>query len=99
MSVQFGRWNFAGQPLTPDDIDKVNGVLQSYGPDGNAYFSRCGVSIVYRAFHTTAEARRGRAGLVYLVTELSVTWDGRLDNRGSLIRDLRGALDDTPNRC
>ena len=95
MSVQFGRWNFAGESLAPDDIEKVNGVLLPYGPDGNAYFSRGGVSIVYRAFHTTAEARREAQPHVS-PSGVVVTWDGRLDNRVSLIRDLRDALDDTP---
>ena len=33
MSVQFGRWNFDGQPLSVEYIDKVNATLAPYGPD------------------------------------------------------------------
>ena len=95
MSVQFGQWNFAGESLTAGEIDKVNGALAPYGPDGNAYFSRGGVSIVYQSFHTTAEARSEAQPRVS-PSGVVVTWDGRLDNRVSLIRNLRDALNGTP---
>src|ERR1039458_3598646 len=90
MSVQFGRWNFKGQPPTPDYVDKVSSVLARYGPDSSKAYSQGGVDILYRAFHTTKESHRemqpyiSRSGSV-------ITWDGRLDNRTELIRDLAGS--------
>jgi asparagine synthase (glutamine-hydrolysing) len=91
MSVQFGRWNFEGQPPAPDYIEKVSAKLAPYGPDSNESYSKGGVSILYRAFHTTKESRREKqpysspSGAV-------IMWDGRLDNRADLISDLRDSL-------
>ncbi len=91
MSVQFGRWNFEGQPPAPDYIEKVSAALAPYGPDSNESYSKGGVRILYRAFHTTKESRRekqphiSRSGAV-------ITWDGRLDNRAELINEFRDSL-------
>jgi asparagine synthase (glutamine-hydrolysing) len=87
MSVQFGRWNFEGQPSAPDYLEKVSAALAPYGPDSDESYSNGGVAILYRAFHTTKESRREKqphtssSGAV-------LTWDGRLDNRDELISDL-----------
>ena len=58
MSVQFGRWNFEGQPPAPDYIEKVSATLAPYGPDSNESYSKGGIKILYRAFHTTKESHR-----------------------------------------
>ena len=95
MSVQFGRWNFEGQPPKPDYIEKVSAALAPYGPDSDESYSKGGVSILYRAFHTTKESHREKqpcnspSGAV-------ITWDGRLDNRAELISDLRDSLNVDP---
>src|ERR1700687_4430626 len=91
MSVQFGRWNWEGQPPAPGYIEKVSAALVPYGPDSNESYSKDGVKILYRAFHTTKESRResqphvSPSGAVF-------TWDGRLDNRAELISALRDVL-------
>ena len=91
MSVQFGRWNFEGQAPAPDYIEKVSATLAPYGPDSNESYSNGGIKILYRAFHTTKESHRetqphfGPFGAI-------ITWDGRLDNRAELIRELRSGL-------
>lgn len=91
MSIQFGRWNFDGQPPAQDYIDKISATLAPYGPDSNEAYSKAGVTILYRAFHTTKESCRetqphiSRSGAV-------ITWDGRLDNRNDLISELRDSL-------
>jgi asparagine synthase (glutamine-hydrolysing) len=91
MSVQFGRWNFEGQPHAPDYIEKVSAALAPYGPDNNESYSKGSVRILYRAFHTTKESHReiqphiSPSGAV-------ITWDGRLDNRVDLISELRHLL-------
>jgi len=91
MSVQFGRWNYDSAPPAPGYLEKASQMLAPYGPDGGGRYSGPGVDIIYRAFHTTKESRReeqphaAQSGAV-------ITWDGRLDNREDLIRQLRGGL-------
>jgi asparagine synthase (glutamine-hydrolysing) len=91
MSVQFGKWNFENEPPNSDCFDKVSGLLAPYGPDSSHIYSKSGVKILYRAFHTTKESRREMqphtcgSGAV-------ITWDGRLDNRAELIRELQGGV-------
>jgi asparagine synthase (glutamine-hydrolysing) len=88
MSVQFGRWNFEGQPPAPDYIAKVSATLAPYGPDSNESYSKGGLTILYRAFHTTKESRREKQPCISPFGAV-ITWDGRLDNRADLISELR----------
>src|SRR5271156_6219272 len=91
MSVQFGRWNFNGEPVAPDYIEKVNTLLSSYGPDSSSSFLGAGISMAHRAFHTTRESRSEMQP--YISTSgCVITWDGRLDNRAELLRDLQNVL-------
>ena len=91
MSVQFGRWNFEGQPPAPDYIEKVSATLAPYGPDSNESYSKGGVNILYRAFHTTKESHREKQPHIS-PSGAVITWDGRLDNRADLISELRDSL-------
>ncbi len=45
MSVQFGTWNFEGQPPSPDYIEKVSATLAPYGPDSNESYSKALVPV------------------------------------------------------
>lgn len=91
MSVQFGRWNYRSAPPAPDYLEKASQLLAPYGPDGSGRYAGPGVDIIYRGFHTTKESRRetqphaAPSGAV-------IAWDGRLDNREELIRQLSGGL-------
>ena len=91
MSVQFGRWNFEGQPPAPDYIEKVSATLAPYGPDSNESYSKGGIRILYRAFHTTKESRREKQPRIS-PSGAVITWDGRLDNRADLISELRDSV-------
>src|SRR6266403_1735691 len=91
MSVQFGRWNWEGQPPASDYIDKVSAALAPYGPDSNEAYSKGGVKILYRAFYTTKESRRETQPHI-CPSGAVITWDGRLDNRAELISGLRDSL-------
>jgi asparagine synthase (glutamine-hydrolysing) len=91
MSVQFGRWNFEGQPPAPDYIEEVSATLAPYGPDSNESYSKDGVSILYRAFHTTKESHREKQPHI-CPSGAVIIWDGRLDNRADLINELRDSL-------
>src|SRR6185437_10302408 len=57
MSVQFGRWSFVGESPEPEYVKKVSACIAPYGPDTNESYSGDGIRILYRAFHTTKEAR------------------------------------------
>jgi asparagine synthase (glutamine-hydrolysing) len=94
VSVQFGRWNFDGQPCAPEYIEKVGKTLAPYGPDSDEAYSNGGVQILYRAFYTTTESRRETQPHVSAIGAV-ITWDGRLDNRSELISQLRGSLTDS----
>jgi asparagine synthase (glutamine-hydrolysing) len=91
VSVQFGRWNFDRQPVDPEYIDKVNDLLRPYATDGCSSYSVPGVTILCHAFHTTKESRREKQPHISNSGAV-LTWDGRLDNRSELIRDLADVL-------
>src|SRR5260370_923141 len=91
MSVQFGRWNWEGQPSSPGYIEKVSETLALYGPDSNEAYSDGGLKILYRAFHTTKESRRETQPHIWRSGAV-ITWDGRLDNCADLISELRDFL-------
>src|SRR5882762_2669571 len=87
MSVQFGRWNFDGRPVDRDYLAKAKASIAPYGPDDAGSYSKSNISILYHAFHTTKESRREMQPQV-TASGAILTWDGRLDNRADLIRQL-----------
>ena len=87
MSVQFGRWNFDGKPVTEDYLQQVGSMLRSYGPDLAADYKKDHVAILYHAFHTTKESHY-EIQPFHLASGAVLIWDGRLDNRESLISQL-----------
>jgi asparagine synthase (glutamine-hydrolysing) len=91
MSVQFGRWNFEGQPPDPHYVEKVSATLAPYGPDSNESYSKGDIRILYRAFHTTKESHRETQPHIS-PSGVVITWDGRLDNRAEIIVELQDSL-------
>jgi asparagine synthase (glutamine-hydrolysing) len=91
MSVQFGKWNYDGESPASDCFDKVSEFLAPYGPDNCRVYSKDGVRVLYRAFHTTKESHREMQPHISSSGSV-ITWDGRLDNRAELIADLRHAV-------
>jgi len=91
MSVQFGRWNFEGQPPAHDYIEKVRATIAPYGPDSDEQYSEGGIKVLYRAFCTTKESRRETQPYIS-PSGVVITWDGRLDNRADLVSELRDSL-------
>jgi asparagine synthase (glutamine-hydrolysing) len=72
-------------------MEKVTAFLAPYGPDSNGSYSKDGINIAYRGFHTTKESRREEQPCVS-PSGAVITWDGRLDNRADLIGDLCNSL-------
>jgi asparagine synthase (glutamine-hydrolysing) len=96
MSVQFGRWNFAGAPSTPQYIGKIQSLLAPYGPDGMNSYSRGGVNMMCGAFHSTSESL-GDTQPQLTKSGAVLTWDGRLDNRAELCAWLPGEISIAPS--
>ncbi len=91
MSVQFGRCNFDGRPVDPQDLDEVRPVLAPYGPDGEGYVCRENFAVLYRAFHTSKESKLEHQPCV-LPSGTVITWDGHLDNRDDIVHEIRGPI-------
>jgi len=88
MSVQFGTWNFDGKPIVQIDLEKAHPFLTPYGPDDGGTYEQLDICIHYRAFHTTTESRHEIQPHV-TTSGTVITWDGCLDNRTDLLRELR----------
>lgn len=87
MSAQFGRWNFDGEPVDKEYLEKVRSSIAPYGPDNaQAYLNR-NVCILFHGFHTTKESRSETQPHIS-ASGAVIAWDGRLDNRAELIRQL-----------
>ena len=91
MSVQFGRWNFDGRSVDRQYLAKAEGMVAPYGPDGGGTYIKDSVGILFRALYTTKESR-SEAQPYTTSSGIVLTWDGRLDNRAELIRELRDIL-------
>ena len=89
MSVQFGECHFDDVPVEANDLDRVRPLLTPYGPDGEGVFLKSNVGILYRAFHTTKESH-GETQPLQSDRGSVLTWDGRLDNREELVKELGG---------
>src|SRR5579871_7011208 len=95
MNVQFGRWNFDGQPADPAFVARVRTTVASYSLIDAHTYSKGGTQILYFPFPTTKESieelqpHTSASGEVF-------TWDGRLDNRTQLVRELGSSVE---SRC
>jgi asparagine synthase (glutamine-hydrolysing) len=88
VSVQFGRWNFDGQPADREYLAKAEGTLSPYGPDGGGTYIKDSAGILFRALHTTKESRSETQPHI-TPSGAVLNWDGRLDNGAEFIRELR----------
>ena len=91
MSAQFGKFNFDGRPVDSSDLSRVRSLLVPYGPDREGSLCKGNFGILYRAFNTSEEARRESQPFVNS-SGITVTWDGRLDNRDELLTQVKGVL-------
>jgi len=93
MSVQFGNCHLEGEPVDLEKLGSVAGLLEPYGPDRESRHCGSSVVVLHHAFHTTEQSLREVQPHV-TASGLVLTWDGRLDNREDLLRDL--GLSTTP---
>ena len=88
MSALFGVWNLDGRPIEAECLRGAASLLASEGRDGQTIFAKDNLGIVYLPFHTTMESRRETQPHVSR-SNLVIGWEGRLDNRDELAKDLR----------
>src|SRR5260221_3508229 len=88
VSTQAGIWNFDGVPAGEDLLRKLVRVMPTVSPDGEYVYNSGAVGMFYRAFHTTTESHLERQPYVSGRGNV-ITWDGRLDNREELERELK----------
>ncbi len=87
MSALFGTWNLDGRPVEAESLRRAGSLLASQGRDGQTIYAKDNFGLVYSAFHTTRESHREVQPHVTR-SNLVVGWDGRLDNRDELTKDL-----------
>jgi asparagine synthase (glutamine-hydrolysing) len=95
MSGIGGIYSRTGAPLDGQALRKLGSALAQIGPDGQSLFLRPPVGMIFCAFHTGRESRRIPQP-VSMTEGVTLTWNGRLDNRGDLERELADALPETP---
>jgi len=91
VSAQFGKFNFDGRPVDSSDLSRVRSLLVPYGPDCEGSLCKGNFGVLYRAFNTTQEARHESQPFANS-SGITITWDGRLDNRDELLLQMQGAL-------
>lgn len=87
MSVQFGVWAFDAIVPGEEYFERVSRLLAPYGPDGEVWYRGDRIRILYRPTHTTQESRIEKQPASTSSGD-AITWDGRLDNRDELAREL-----------
>lgn len=89
MSTQAGAWNFDGRSPAKEFLERLRLGLSEDGCENERAHIEGSIALLYRARYATRESRYelqphvSSRGLV-------LTWDGRLDSREELIRQLPG---------
>src|SRR4026207_1559767 len=93
MSALAGILNFGrgAAPVNEYDLAKMATALDARGPDGGFDLVSGNIGMSYRAFHTNRESRLEVQPLLTPEGHM-LTWNGRLDNRDDLIRELKTQL-------
>ncbi|MEN3325663.1 MAG: hypothetical protein V7638_470 [Acidobacteriota bacterium] len=92
MSAQAGIFYFDRQPISPEILSVMGRSLDDYGPDRDGEYVQPGLAMVHRALHVTPEDMLERQPFISRRGNV-MTWDGRLDNREDVLRQLWNDLD------
>lgn len=87
MSALGGFFSRTGAPLDRWSLHLLADSLESLGPDGCDLKLAPPVALIFRPFHTDRDSRRTPQTVAAADGRL-LTWNGRLDNREELARDL-----------
>lgn len=91
MSAIAGILYFDGAPVEPGLIQKLTGAMAKRGPDEQTHWVNGSVALGHCMLRTTPESLREHQPLMSLDKNLALVWDGRLDNRDELRRNLRSS--------
>lgn len=91
MSAIGGIYNLDGGPVDHAAFLALDHGLKTRAPDGGTQVHNGPLAMTYRAFHTDRESQSQTQPLVSSYGHV-LCWDGRLDNRDELIRELRDDL-------
>lgn len=91
MSVQFGNWNFRRGPGDALNLSSLRAHLAPYGPDGENSFRDADTNILFFRLQETEDTQREEQPF-RIGPHQVLTWDGRLDNRSDLLRELAGMV-------
>jgi asparagine synthase (glutamine-hydrolysing) len=83
MSVFFGKWNFDGKAVDPEDIGRARRILEPHAPDGLTTFVNGAFAMAHGALHRTEQSHRDQQPFTSPAGTF-LMWDGRLDNRTEL---------------
>jgi asparagine synthase (glutamine-hydrolysing) len=91
VSVQFGNWNFRRGSGDAALLASVRAHLASYGPEGEDRFHDKDTDILFFRQQETENTQREEQPCRISAYQV-LTWDGRLDNRSDLLRELAGMV-------
>jgi asparagine synthase (glutamine-hydrolysing) len=96
MSALAGIFKFdPRERIDPSSLARLTAGIDRIGPDGGGEYIEQSVALGYRAFHTTPESHLEQQPLQ--VEDVALTWDGRLDNREEIQKQVdRRYLGDRP---
>jgi asparagine synthase (glutamine-hydrolysing) len=96
MSAIAGICQFGGLPVQQGLIGRVTQAMAINGPDGIRHWQDGAVALGHCLLRTTPEAASETQPLRSAASNLTVVFDGRLDNRAELMREL--SLEGAPRR-
>ncbi len=84
MSIQFGIWNFDGETTDTASLRRVETLLEPFAPDGIFTVQLGNLALMFASLKTNSEA--GGLHPVPFARHKWLLWDGRIDNRGDLVK-------------
>ena len=91
MSGLVAVWRRSGSPVAPDELEAACAALDHRGPDGRDSVASVDWILAHHHFWTTPEEVGERQPLSACGGRLSLAFDGRIDNREELARQLPDA--------
>lgn len=88
MSGIAGIFYLDGRPVVEESLKRMTSVVAYRGPDGIGQWVQGSIGLGHLQLCTTPESLQERQPLVSNDGNLAIVWDGRVDNREELVRDL-----------
>lgn len=88
MTAIAGLIRFDGAPVDVNILERMQNLLTPYGRDAQQHWRQGGAGLLRTLLRTTAEDRFDRQPLYHDASDTRLLFDGRIDNRDELIREL-----------